>query len=52
MDYQPTKTGGRLRVVCGFHFEADTFVQQNTSGVALVVFRDDAGRWCAAPEEE
>lgn len=50
MDYQPTKTDGRLRVVWGFRFEAIEFVEQNTSGVPLVVFRDAAGRWCAAPK--
>lgn len=54
MDYQPTKTGGRLRVVCGFHFEADEFAEyaQHYSGRDMEVFRDHLGRWCAAPKEK
>ena len=54
MGYQPTAQAGRLRIVCGFHFEADELAEQaeGFTRIAMDVFRDARGRWCFAPKEE
>lgn len=55
MGYQPTRSGQshRLRVVNGFHFEADELADHahHFTHLPMEVFRDEAGRWSVAPKE-
>lgn len=56
MGFQPTRSGQshRLRVVVGFHFEADELADQAShfTGQQMEVFRDEAFRWSVAPTIE
>lgn len=52
---QPSSIGGRLRVICGFRFEAERdrdAAQKLCPDIPLEVFRDKRGRWCYGPQEE
>lgn len=55
MGAQPTSPASqpRLRVVFGFHFEADDFVVWSTSfaKVPLDVWRDNRGRWSVSESD-
>ncbi len=55
MGFQPTSPASqpRLRVVTGFHFEADELADQaqHFTRIPMTVWRDNRGRWSVSPKE-